>query len=195
MFDKPHFRYGNATSFVTLPHPAFENRGDVLWEAKHPAPLVQWFGKVDIVEQRKVLDAVRASEDPDGVRRRAILEPIDAARMGNAHALESAEPDARVGTLVRYEPDEIVFTIDAPRTGLVVLNEIMFPGWQVTLDGKDATPLRANYLMRAVEVGPGTHTIIWHFQPRLWRPLVGGYLLALMIMLAAVVVSRRRPAG
>jgi uncharacterized membrane protein YfhO len=96
---------------------------------------------------------------------------------------------------VSYEPDEIVFTIAAPRAGLVVLNEIMFPGWRVTVDGKEATPLRANYLLRAVEVGPGTHTITWHFQPQLWRVLVGGYLLALMIMLAAVVVPHRRPAG
>jgi hypothetical protein len=195
VLDKPHFRYGNATSFVTMPHDAFDSRGDVVWEAKHPAPLVQWMGQIEIVEQRKVLDAVRASEEPDGVRRRAIVEPIDAARMREARALEAAAPEARVGTLVSYEPDEIVFTIAAPRAGLVVLNEIMFPGWRVTVDGKEATPLRANYLLRAVEVGPGTHTITWHFQPQLWRVLVGGYLLALMIMLAAVVVPHRRPAG
>ncbi len=195
VFDKPHFRYGNATSFVTMPHAAFESRGDALWEAKHPAPLVQWVGKIEVAPQRKALDALRAIEEPDGARRRAIVEPLDAARMRDAGALEAAEPDSRVGTLVSYEPDEITFEIDAPRAGLVVLNEIMFPGWQVLVDGKPATPLRANYLLRAVEVGPGKHTITWSFQPRLWRPLVAGYLIALMIMLGAVVASRLRRAG
>ena len=192
VLDKPHFRYGNATSFVALPHPAFESRGGSLWEAMHPAPLVQWVGKIEIVEQGKALDAVRAIEEPNGSRRRAILEPMEAARLDSAAQLAAAEPDSRAGTLELYEPDEIRFTIDAPRAGLVVLNEIMFPGWQVTVDGEDATAVRANYLLRAVHVGAGKHTITWHFQPRLWRALVGGYLLALMIMLAAALVPRRR---
>lgn len=189
VLDRPHFRYGNATSFVTLPHPAFTHQGGDLWEANHPAPLAQWVGKVSIVEQRKALDAVRAIQEPDGSRRSAVVEPLDAALLTNVRDL--TEPDSRAGTLVSYEPDEITVTIDAPRAGLVVLNEIMFPGWRVMVDGVDATPVRANYLLRAVQVGPGTHTITWQFQPRLWRVLVGGYLLALMLMLAAAVWPRR----
>jgi hypothetical protein len=192
VLDKGHFRYGDATSFVTLPHPAFDHTSERIWEAKFPAPLVQWVGKIEIVEQRKVLDAVRAVQEENGARRRAIVEPVEAARMQNAKALEAAEPDAREGTLVSYEPDAITFTIEAPRAGLVVLNEIMFPGWRVTVDGKPATPLRANYLLRAVEVEAGTHTVTWTFEPRMWRVLVGGYLLALAILTGAGVAAWRR---
>jgi hypothetical protein len=196
VLDKPHFRYGNATSFVSLPHSGFESRGGGLWEATHPAPLVMWVGKVSVVAQGKALDAVRAIEESDGARRAAVVELLDAARMKTMKELEAAAPDARVGTLVSYEPDEIVVTVDAPRGGLVVLNEIMFPGWTVTVDGREATALRANYLLRAVEVGPGAHTIVWTFSPRLWRVLVGGYLLALVLIAGAAAVAwRRRRAG
>jgi hypothetical protein len=189
---KPHFRYGSSTAFVSVPNPAFESRGDYVWEAKHPAPLVQWYGAIQIVKRGEVLPAVRASQDADGVRRRAIVEPADAALLANATALAAALSDAREGVLVGYEPDEIRVTIDAPRDGLVVLNEIEFPGWEVEVDGKAATPLRANYLLRAVAVGPGHHTITWRFEPRRWRLLVGCYVLALAIMIAAAFVPRRR---
>lgn len=189
---RPHFRYGFSTSFVSVPSPAFELRGDGLWEARHPAPLAQWVGAIAIAPQPKVLDAVRASEDPDGVRRRAVLEPGDAALVPAAEQLATATPEARDGAITSYEPDAITLTIDAPRAGLVVLNEIMFPGWHVEVDGKAATPLRANYLLRAVAVTPGTHTITWRFEPRRWRVLVGCYLLALAIMLAAAVVPGPR---
>ncbi|HEX5061780.1 MAG TPA: hypothetical protein VFV99_20575, partial [Kofleriaceae bacterium] len=153
------------------------------------APLVAWYGAVEVVPQNQVLAAMRAAEDPDGVRRKAIIEPADAAGLPPL-----AQPEMHEGALVSYEPDEIVVRVDAPREGIVVLNEIMFPGWHVEVDGKAATPLRANYLLRAVVVGPGTHTITWRFEPRRWRILVGSYLLALAVMLAAAVVPRRRRA-
>jgi hypothetical protein len=189
---QPHFRYRSSTAFVSPHSPAFESRGDSLWEAKHPAPLVQWLGAIQIVPRNQALAAVRASQDADGVRRRAVVEPADAAKLANASALASATPEAREGTLVSYEPDEITFTVDAPRDGIVVLNEIMFPGWQVDVDGRAATPLRANYLLRAVAVGPGQHTITWRFEPRRWRWLVGCYLLALSIIVAAAICGMRR---
>jgi hypothetical protein len=194
VLDRPHFRYGNQTSFVTLPNPAFEARGDDVWEAQHPAPLVTWVGKVDVVDPSKALAAVRAIEEPGGARQRAVIERRDATQLPDANALASSVPESRDGAVSSYEPDAITVTVDAPRAGLVVLNEIMFPGWEVTVDGHAATPIRANYLLRAVHVDAGHHTITWRFEPRAWRWLVGSYLLALGIIAAAAFARawRRR---
>jgi hypothetical protein len=101
------------------------------------------------------------------------------------------------GALVAYEPDAIAVTVDAPRAGLVVLNELAFPGWTVEVDGEAALALRADYVMRAVYVGPGHHAIRWRFEPPHARALIAGYLLALAVMLAAAVgaavdAARRR---
>lgn len=184
LLKRPHFRYGNSTAFPAMPHDEFVSRGGDLWEAKHPAPLIQWVGAYVIVPRGEVLSVMRAALDPDGVRRKAVVEPPDAASLPS-----TGEPDAREGMLVSYEPDEIRFTIDAPREGLVVLNEIMFPGWQVTVDGASATPVRANYLMRAVWLKAGHHTITWKFSPPRWRLLVGCYVIALLLI-AGVGVER-----
>jgi hypothetical protein len=105
--------------------------------------------------------------------------------------LALAAPGSVPGALVSYEPDAIAFTIDAPRDGIAVLNELAFPGWTVEVDGEPGTPVVANYLLRAVHVGPGRHVVRWRFAPPHLRTLVDGYLLALAIMLVAAGWPRR----
>jgi hypothetical protein len=84
-------------------------------------------------------------------------------------------------------------TVEAPRAGLVVLNELAFAGWTVEVDGAPAVPVTANYLLRAVHIGPGHHAIRWRFAPA-GRWLVVGYLAALAIMVVAAAWPRRRRA-
>jgi hypothetical protein len=187
---RPHFRYGTAASFATMPSPAFQPRGDDVWEARAPAPLCTWLGAATVVD-RDVLAAVRAVQEPDGARRRAIVERDVAAALPAAW-LANGQPEARECVLVDYEPDAIDVSIDAPRDGLVVLNEAPFPGWQVSVDGEPAAPLRANYLQRAAWVSAGHHELAWRYRPAHRHALIGGYLLALAVMLAAAAWPRRR---
>ena len=191
----PHFRFDDTASMVREVPPGFEARGDGIYEARHPAALAVWYGAIAIApRQADVLPAMRAAAYPDGGRRHAVVERADAALLGDAAArLAAASPDSAEVRLVGYEPDEIVLEVDAPREGLVVLNELVYPGWRVTVDGADATPLRANYLLRAVHVPAGHHRVAWRFEPRALRAKQGGYLLALAIVLAAAAWPRRQP--
>jgi len=188
-----HFRYADTARYVRVDNPAFVARGDGLFEALHPAPLVAWYGAVTVAGD-DVLAAVRAVQEPDGARRRAVIERGDVAAWpaGTLDRLAAAAPDERDGELLSYEPDVIRVSVEAPREGVVVLDEIMFPGWRVTVDGAEAEPVRANYLLRAVRVDAGHHELAWRFEPAHWRALVGGYALALAMMLAAAVAPRRR---
>jgi hypothetical protein len=206
----PHFRFG--TSANRAPpldgNPAFTSRGDRIFEAKYPAPLIAWYGAVARVDApADVLPAMRSAavagqaaspapgrpaSGPAAVRLRAVVEPDAIARMPAIAALADAAPGSIEGALVAYEPDEISATVDAPRAGLVVLNELAFPGWTVEVDGAPAVPLRANYTMRAVYAAPGHHVIRWRFEPPRARALIAGYAAALAVMLAAAALPRRR---
>jgi hypothetical protein len=198
----PHFRFGLGGNRVPplAGNPAYVDRGGGVFEARHPAPLAAWYGEVTRVDNpRDVLPAMQAIGDAaaasGGERISAVVEPDAIARLPALASLEAAVPGpatmARVA-VVAYEPDAIALAVDAPRPGLVVLAELAFPGWAVEVDGAPAIPLRANYVMRAVYVGAGRHAIRWRFEPPLARALIGGYLLALAVMLAAAVLPRRR---
>lgn len=68
--------------------------------------------------------------------------------------------------LMRFSPREITWKVvtDAPR--LLVIDEIYYPaGWQATVDGRPAPILQANYLLRAVPLPAGTHTVVMRFDP------------------------------
>ena len=192
----PHFRFGTGANVLPpLTDGAFVARGGGLFEARHPAPLVAWYGAVTLVaDPRQVLPAVRALEDPDGERRRAVIEPDAVARVPALADLLGAAPGSVAGTVVSYEPDAIAVTVDAPRAGVVVLNELAFPGWTVEVDGVPRPAARANYVMRAVYVDAGRHAIRWRFEPPRIRALIAGYLAALAVMLAAAAWRRRRSA-
>lgn len=165
--------------------------GPLLYKAKHAAPEVAWYGAITVpTAPNRVLDAVLAVEDSEGNRKKAVIEEVDAALLGperaSLEAAATAPPAMVVGTVSAYGTDEIRVRVDAPAPGVVVLNEIMYPGWEVDVDGHAATPLRANYLLRAVEVGPGSHVIAWTFRPHHYRTLLVGYLLALASIVAAL---------
>jgi hypothetical protein len=122
----PHFRFGTGGNRVPplAGHPAFVARGDGVFEARHPAPLVAWYGAVaEVARPDEVLPAMRAIAEaaPGGVRQRAVVERDAIAQLPALAALTGAAPGSAQGALVAYEPDAIAVTVDAPRAGVVVL--------------------------------------------------------------------------
>ncbi len=94
-------------------------------------------------------------------------------------------------TLTRYEPQDVAMVVPASSPGgLVVLTDQWYPGWTATVDGRDTPILRVDTALRAVAVGPGSHTIEYRYAPR-W-PLHGLGVTALAAALVGVVRARRR---
>jgi uncharacterized membrane protein YfhO len=59
----------------------------------------------------------------------------------------------------------VTLEVESDRAGVVVLHDIHYPGWEVTVDGERKPMLRANLLFRGVEVGAGRHRIEFRFRP------------------------------
>jgi hypothetical protein len=169
-----------------------------VYELRHPAPLIVWYGRIRVVDDaRDALDAVLAAEAPDGTRSHAVLERRQAERLGPdlLRTLAAAPSSAVTGELVAYASDRITVRVDAPADGVVVLNEIEYPGWGVRVDGRDARPLTADHLLRAVAVTAGSHDIEWTFSPRGfggYRALWWGGVLVLLTAAAWPWLGRAR---
>lgn len=63
-------------------------------------------------------------------------------------------------------PKDLEYSFTSPAPATVVFSEIYYPyGWKATLDGEPAEHYRANYLLRAMNVPAGQHTIHFTFDP------------------------------
>jgi Bacterial membrane protein YfhO len=71
--------------------------------------------------------------------------------------------------LVNYQPNELKYKADLTGDAFVVFSEIFYPeGWQATIDGTPATIVRANYILRSLEVPAGDHEIVFSFKPKVY---------------------------
>lgn len=67
--------------------------------------------------------------------------------------------------LISYEPNKLEYDVDSKTGGAVVFSEIYYPGWKSFIDGKEVVHGRANYILRAMNVPSGKHTITFTFDP------------------------------
>src|SRR5690606_23052085 len=90
--------------------------------------------------------------------------------------------------MVTYEPDYLKYEYEAKEEGVVVFSEIYYPeGWQAYLDGEPVDHFRANYVLRAMVVPGGKHTIEFRFDPQSYKigntvSLISSILLMLVIV-------------
>ncbi len=88
---------------------------------------------------------------------------VDASKFKTADAYEAT------GTLhlLQAEPNEMVYEAEVSAPGLAVFSEVYYPkGWTAIIDDQEAPILRANYILRALEIPAGKHTIRFRFAPR-----------------------------
>ena len=92
--------------------------------------------------------------------------------------------------LVAYEPNYLKYEVDSEKGGTVVFSEIYYPGWQSTIDGVEAPHGRADYILRAMNVPAGKHTVEFKFDPTSLHvtETVAFIALGLLVLLAAAAV-------
>ena len=101
-------------------------------------------------------------------------------------------------SLAEFKPDYIKYESQSSANGLVVFSEIYYPiGWEAKIDGQEAKILRANYVLRALNVPAGNHTIEFYFKPDSYyignKVTTASSWLVLLILLGSVGWSLKKP--
>jgi hypothetical protein len=64
-----------------------------------------------------------------------------------------------------YRRNAVALTVDTTQSGVLVLHDIWFPGWQVEVNGERRPILKMNALFRGVELEAGHARVIFTFRP------------------------------
>jgi hypothetical protein len=91
-------------------------------------------------------------------------------------------------TLTDYRPNLMTYEVKLDQPTLVVFSEVFYKGgWNARIDGEPVDHLRANYILRALPVEAGSHTVEFEF---IFEPfekgekisLAGSWLVLLLLL-------------
>lgn len=110
----------------------------------------------------------------------------------------AAMPDSLDNIVLKsYAPNALQYEVDTKQGGTVVFSEIYYPGWRSYIDGEEVLHGRANYILRAMNVPAGKHTIEFVFDPQSLHATETIAFIALGIMLlgalGAIVMGFIKP--
>ena len=182
------------TRYVIMPAQQGQGQDDVEQVQRNPGALGNaWF-----------VNEIQKVQTPD--KEIAALTKLDAATMAVVDVakfpLAKTSYDAPGSTiaLTKYSPNALTYRATATADAFVVFSEIYYAdGWNAYLDGKPVPHVRANYVLRAMQVPAGTHTIEFRFEPTEYGigntiSMVSSGLL-ILVLLGLLVYMVRRPGG
>lgn len=140
-----------------------------------------WF--VDKINYVADANAEYAGVGKIDVRHEAVADKKFESVLGQAQSNDSTA----IVKLVKYEPNNLQYTIDSKKGGVVVFAEIYYPGWTATIDGQPAELGRVNYILRALNVKAGKHTVVLDFHPTSISTTETIAYIAIVILLLAII--------
>jgi len=63
-------------------------------------------------------------------------------------------------------PQRVELEANLESAGIVVLSDIHYPGWKLTIDGQPAPIYKVNRVMRGAAVPEGFHRLVYTYEPR-----------------------------
>ena len=115
----------------------------------------------------KITYVKNANEELDGLgkldlRHEAIADARFRSQLGESKAQDSTS----IVKITAYEPNQLTYDVRSVTGGIVVFSEIFYPEWTATVDGKAVDLGRVNYVLRALNVDKGHHTVVLTFDPK-----------------------------
>ena len=93
-------------------------------------------------------------------------------------------------TLTSYAPNKLTYNATSQNGGIAVFSEVYFPwGWHASIDGKPVEIGRVNYILRALNIPAGNHTIEMTFDPQSIHTTTTIASVSVILIYLAIIVA------
>ncbi len=145
----------------------------------------------------KVNYAANANEEMDMVGKLPLRHEAVADKEFEAVLGQSAVQDSTSSVkLTAYAPNRLQYEVNSAKGGVIVFSEIYYPGWTATVDGEDVEVGRVNYILRAINVKPGTHKVELVFKPTsidvTESIAYAAYVVLLLVIIGIIIAGYRK---
>ena len=112
-------------------------------------------------------------------------------RVKTARGRVSTEPQGALTQLrfLRRSSGDVEFEVEVRESAEVHLSELMFPGWEVTVDGIRVEASQSSGISRSVSIPTGQHAIRWRYRPQSFQ---WGTLVSLLSVAVVAICCVRR---
>ena len=89
--------------------------------------------------------------------------------------------------------NRVVIETTSKSGGRLILTDLMYPGWNVFIDGEPAKAITHERMYRAVDLPAGRHQVVWSYQPAsvYWGAAIS--LIALLLLAAITHIRYWHP--
>ena len=135
-------------------------------------------------------DVVRTATPEDEI---GMLDVVDLSRVAvvdDRFKIAGTEFGTGSIRLTEYRPNYLRYEYEADGPALAVFSEIYYDkGWTAYVDGAESPYIRADYILRAMELPAGRHTVEWRFRAPAWGMAEGITLVCSAAVLAACAAA------
>lgn len=133
---------------------------------------------------------VRASSAQEEIDRLGEIDTRRAAVVSDDFSLTQSTFGQGEIRMTEYRPNYQKYLYEADAAALAVFSEIYYDkGWKAFVDGEEVPGLRADYVLRALELPAGKHTVEWRFRAPGWTAAEAVTLIASLAILACTVAA------
>ncbi len=94
--------------------------------------------------------------------------------------------------LKNYTSNHLVYGFESDKPQLAVFSDIEYPGWQAYIDNESVEHIRANYVLRGLEIPAGKHTIEFKFEPsivQIGKWISVGFYIVFFVLIGVVFIA------
>ncbi|MDR0558979.1 MAG: YfhO family protein [Prevotellaceae bacterium] len=143
-----------------------------------------WFVD-EVIRVNSADEEIAAIADIDPAKTAVIDKRFESAELNDFKPSDSLSSIQ----LVEYQPNKLVYKSKTNSKKLAVFSEIYYPkGWYARIDGNETEILRSNYILRAMLIPEGEHTIEFSFDPQTVRVTETAAWIGYILLLGLIIV-------